>query len=43
MSVGVSEYLSELYKKAERGELLYIGENVGRIDDLEKVLGSLYT
>lgn len=39
MSVGVSEYLSELYKKAERGELLYIGENVGRIDDLEKVLG----
>jgi Aerobic-type carbon monoxide dehydrogenase, large subunit CoxL/CutL homologs len=38
------EFLTEIHKKAERGELLYIGKELKRIDDLEKVLGSpIYT
>ncbi len=40
----VEEFISELQKKAERGELLYIGQDLKRLDDLEKVLGSpVYT
>jgi len=44
MSEQVSELLDSLRAKAERGELLYIGENVVRVDSLEKVLGNpVYT
>ena len=44
MSEQVSQLLESLRAKAERGELLYIGENVVRVDSLEKVLGSpVYT
>ncbi|MEM3556420.1 MAG: hypothetical protein QW839_00790, partial [Conexivisphaerales archaeon] len=44
MSVSVESYITDLQKKAERGELLYIGKSLKRIDDLEKVLGSpIYT
>lgn len=44
MSVTVEEFISELQRKAERGELLYIGQSLRRIDDLEKVLGKpIYT
>ncbi|HUI24368.1 MAG TPA: xanthine dehydrogenase family protein molybdopterin-binding subunit [Nitrososphaerales archaeon] len=44
MSEQVSQLLDSLKAKAERGELLYIGENVVRVDSLEKVLGSpVYT
>jgi len=44
MSVTVESYISDLQKKAESGELLYIGKSLKRIDDLEKVLGSpIYT
>jgi len=44
MSEQVSQLLNSLRAKAERGELLYIGENVVRVDSLEKVLGSpVYT
>ena len=40
----VEEFLTEIQKKAEKGELLYIGQSLQRIDDLEKVLGSpIYT
>ena len=39
MSEQVSQLLESLKAKAERGELLYIGENVVRVDSLEKVLG----
>jgi len=39
MSEQVSQLLDSLRAKAERGELLYIGENVVRVDSLEKVLG----
>ncbi len=38
------EFLSEIQKKAEKGELLYIGKELKRLDDLEKILGSpIYT
>ena len=44
MSEQVSQLLDSLREKAERGELLYIGENVVRVDSLEKVLGNpVYT
>ena len=44
MSEQVSQLLDSLRAKAERGELLYIGESVVRVDSLEKVLGSpVYT
>jgi len=44
MSEQVSELLDSLRAKAERGDLLYIGESVVRVDSLEKVLGSpVYT
>ena len=44
MSEQVSQLMDSLRAKAERGELLYIGENVIRVDSLEKVLGSpVYT
>jgi len=44
MSEQVSQLLDSLRAKAERGELLYIGENVVRVDSLEKVLGNpVYT
>jgi CO/xanthine dehydrogenase Mo-binding subunit len=44
MSEQVSQLLDSLRVKAEKGELLYIGENVVRVDSLEKVLGSpVYT
>ncbi len=44
MSVSVEEFIGELQRKAERGELLYIGQSLRRIDDLEKVLGKpIYT
>ncbi|MGC9208247.1 MAG: xanthine dehydrogenase family protein molybdopterin-binding subunit [Nitrososphaeria archaeon] len=40
----VEEFISELQRKAEKGELLYIGQDLKRLDDLEKVLGSpVYT
>lgn len=40
----VAKFVEELMRKAERGQLLYIGENLGRIDDLDKVLGRpIYT
>jgi len=38
------KFVEELVRKAEKGQLLYIGENLGRIDDLDKVLGRpIYT
>ena len=44
MSEQVSQLLDSLREKAEKGELLYIGENVVRVDSLEKVLGNpVYT
>ena len=44
MSEQVSQLLDSLRAKAEKGELLYVGENVVRVDSLEKVLGSpVYT
>ena len=44
MSEQLSQLLDSLRERAERGELLYIGENVVRVDSLEKVLGSpVYT
>jgi len=44
MSEQVSQLIDSLRAKAERGELLYIGENVVRVDSLEKVLGNpVYT
>ena len=44
MSEQVSQLLDSLRAKAEKGELLYMGENVVRVDSLEKVLGSpVYT
>jgi CO/xanthine dehydrogenase Mo-binding subunit len=44
MSEQVSQLLESLKAKAERGELLYIGESIVRVDSLEKVLGSpVYT
>jgi len=44
VSEQVSQLLDSLRAKAEKGELLYIGENVVRVDSLEKVLGSpVYT
>lgn len=44
MSEQVSQLLESLKAKAEKGELLYIGENIVRVDSLEKVLGSpVYT
>lgn len=40
----VAKFVEELVRKAERGQLLYIGESLGRIDDLDKVLGRpIYT
>jgi len=40
----VAQLLDSLRAKAERGELLYVGENVVRVDSLEKVLGNpVYT
>ena len=44
MSEQVSQLIDSLRAKAERGDLLYIGENVVRVDSLEKVLGNpVYT
>ena len=44
MSEQVSQLLESLREKAERGSLLYIGENIARVDSLEKVLGKpVYT
>jgi len=44
VSEQVSQLLDSLRAKAEKGELLYIGENVVRVDSLEKVLGNpVYT
>ncbi len=44
MSEQVSQLIDSLRAKAERGELLYIGESVVRVDSLEKVLGDpVYT
>ncbi|HXW94611.1 MAG TPA: xanthine dehydrogenase family protein molybdopterin-binding subunit [Nitrososphaerales archaeon] len=44
MSEQISQLLDSLRAKSERGELLYIGENVVRVDSLEKVLGNpVYT
>jgi len=44
MSEQASKLLDSLKVKAERGELLYIGENIVRVDSMEKVLGSpVYT
>ncbi|HYA56164.1 MAG TPA: xanthine dehydrogenase family protein molybdopterin-binding subunit [Nitrososphaerales archaeon] len=44
MSEQVAQLLDSLRAKAERGELLYVGENVVRVDSLEKVLGNpVYT
>jgi CO/xanthine dehydrogenase Mo-binding subunit len=44
MSEQVSRLIDSLREKAERGSLLYIGEDVVRVDSLEKVLGKpVYT
>ena len=44
MSEQVSQLLDSLREKAERGNLLYIGESIARVDSLEKVLGKpVYT
>jgi CO/xanthine dehydrogenase Mo-binding subunit len=44
MSEQVSQLLESLREKAERGSLLYIGENIARVDSMEKVLGKpVYT
>ncbi len=44
MSEQVSQLLDSLREKAAKGELLYIGENIARVDSLEKVLGKpVYT
>jgi len=44
LSEQVSQLLESLREKAERGNLLYIGENIARVDSLEKVLGKpVYT
>jgi CO/xanthine dehydrogenase Mo-binding subunit len=44
MSEQISQLLDLMKEKAERGNLLYIGENVARVDSLEKVLGKpVYT
>ena len=44
MSEQLSQLMDSLREKAERGELLYIGESIVRVDSLEKVLGSpVYT
>lgn len=44
MSEQVSQLLESLREKVERGSLLYIGENIARVDSLEKVLGKpVYT
>ncbi|MDV3278156.1 MAG: xanthine dehydrogenase family protein molybdopterin-binding subunit [Nitrososphaerales archaeon] len=44
MTEQVSEFLESIEEKAEKGRLLYIGENVARVDSLEKVLGKpVYT
>ena len=44
MSMEVEYLIEQLQKKAERGELLYIGESLNRVDDIEKILGKpLYT
>jgi CO/xanthine dehydrogenase Mo-binding subunit len=44
MSEQVSQLLESLREKAAKGDLLYIGENVVRVDSLEKVLGKpVYT
>ena len=44
MSEQVSQLLDSLRAKAERGELLYLGEKVVRVVSVEKVVGSaVYT
>jgi CO/xanthine dehydrogenase Mo-binding subunit len=44
MSEQVSQLLESLREKAGKGDLLYIGENIARVDSLEKVLGKpVYT
>jgi CO/xanthine dehydrogenase Mo-binding subunit len=44
MSEQVSQLLESLREKAGKGDLLYIGENIVRVDSLEKVLGKpVYT
>jgi CO/xanthine dehydrogenase Mo-binding subunit len=44
MSEQVSEFLESMNEKAEKGRLIYIGENIVRVDSLEKVLGKpVYT
>lgn len=44
MSEQLSQLMDSLREKAERGDLLYIGDNVVRVDSLEKVLGNpVYT
>jgi len=44
LSEQVSQLLDSLREKAGKGDLLYIGENVVRVDSLEKVLGKpVYT
>jgi len=44
VSEQVSQLLESLREKAVKGDLLYIGENIVRVDSLEKVLGKpVYT
>ena len=44
MKAEAAKLVEELRRKAERGELLYVGESLRRIDDLDKVLGKpIYT
>jgi CO/xanthine dehydrogenase Mo-binding subunit len=44
MTEQVTEFLESMEEKARRGELLYIGENIVKVDSLEKVLGKpVYT
>jgi CO/xanthine dehydrogenase Mo-binding subunit len=44
MTEQLSQFLSSLKEKAEKGQLLYIGQNITRVDGLEKVMGKpIYT
>ena len=44
MTEQVIQFLESIREKAEKGRLLYVGENVTRVDSLEKVMGKpVYT
>ena len=44
MTEQLSQFLESIQEKADRGRLLYVGENIAKVDSLEKVLGKpVYT